>query len=91
MYYKIKCGILDTMDTLPPCILVVFYINELWNVCARSSISSSGDPSLGSLFAARRGNGTNRLSSKLDTSSGFQKSYSSDAMIAGALKSFWYV
>ena len=91
MYYKIKCAILDTMDTLPPCILVVFYINELWNVCARSSISSSGDPSLGSLFAARRGNGTNRLSSKLDTSSGFQKPYSSDAMIAGALKSFWYV
>ena len=35
--------------------------------------------------------GTDRLSSELDTSSGFQKPYSSDAMIAGALKSFWYV
>ena len=40
---------------------------------------------------ARRGNGTDQLSSELDTSSGFQKPYSSDAMIAGALKSFWYV
>ena len=91
MYYKIKCAVLDTINTLPPCILVVFYINELWNVCARSSISSSGDPTLRSSFAARRGNGTNRLSSELDTSSGFQKPYSSDAMIVGALKSFWYV
>ena len=58
---------------------------------ALGSASSSGDPSLGSLFGARRGIGTNRLSSELDTSSGFQKPYSSDAMIAGALKSFWYV
>ena len=58
---------------------------------ALRSASSSGDSSLGSLFGARRGNGTNRLSSELDTSSGFQKPYSSDAMIAGALKSFWYV
>ena len=79
------------MDTLPPCILVVFYINELWNVCARSLISSSGNPSLRSSFAARRENDTNRICSELDTSSGFQKPYSSDAMIAGALKSFWYV
>ncbi len=61
--------------------------------CVRAlrSASSSRDPSLGSLFGARRGNGTNRLSSELDTSSGFQKPYSSDALIAGALKSFWYV
>ena len=58
---------------------------------ALRSASSSLDPSLGSSFAARRGNGTNRLSSELDTSSEFQKPYSSDAMIAGALKSFWYV
>ena len=58
---------------------------------ALRSASSSGDPSLESLFGARRGNGTNRLSSELDTSSGFQKPYSSNAMIAGALKSFWYV
>ena len=54
------------------------------------SASSSGDPSLGS-FGARLENGTNRLSSELDTSSGFQKPYSSNAMITGALKSFWYV
>ena len=64
-------------------------------MCERSSINSSalfkGDPSLGSSFAARHGNGTNRLSSELDTSSGFQKPYSSDAMIADVLKSFWYV
>ena len=58
---------------------------------ALRSASSSGDPRMGSLFGARRGNGTNRLSSDLDTSSGFQKPYSFDAMIAGALKSFWYV
>ena len=56
-------------------------------MCALRSASSSGDPGLGSLFGAHRGNGTNRLSSELDTSSGFQKPYSSDAMIAGALKS----
>ena len=58
---------------------------------ALRSASSAGDPSLGSSFAARRGNGTNRLSSELDTSSGFQKPFSSNAMIVGALKSFWYV
>ena len=64
------------------------------DVCApfdqQLSPSFKEDPSLGSSFAARRGNSTNRLFNELNTSSGFHKPYSYDAMIAGALKSFWY-
>ena len=71
-----------------------WYSNQMnCGTCVRAlrSASSSEDLSLGSSFAARRGNGTNRLFSELDASSGFQKPYSSDEMIDGAMKSFWYV
>ena len=50
------------------------------------------DPSLGSSFAARRGKGTVDFPMNWIRVVGFdQKLYSYDAMIAGALKSFWYV
>ena len=59
----------------------------------RSSISNcnacfKGVPVLGSLSTTSRANGTNRLSSELDTSNGFLRPYSYDMMIARALKAF---
>ena len=62
----------------------------------RSSISNcnaffKGVSILGSLSTTSRANGTNRLSSELDTSNGFLRPYSYDVMIARALKAFWYV
>ena len=45
---------------------------------------------MGSLSTSRA-NGTNRISSKLETSHGFLRLYSYDVMIARALKAFWYV
>ena len=61
-----------------------------------SSISNcnacfKGVPVLGSLSTASSVNGTNRLSSELDTSNGFLRPYSYDVTIARALKAFWYV
>ena len=43
------------------------------------------------LFTTSRANGTNRLSSELDTSNGFLRPYSYNVMIDRALKAFWYV
>ena len=61
----------------------------------RSSISNcnacfKGVPVLESLstIATRRANGTNRLSSKLNTSNGFLRPYSYDVMIGHLLKAF---
>ena len=59
----------------------------------RSSISNCNAcfkevPILGLLSTTSRANGTNQLSSELDTSNGFLRPCSYDVMIARALKAF---
>ncbi len=63
--------------------------------CALRSVTATpgfkGVPVLGSLSTTSGANGTNRLSSELDTSNGFLRPYYDDVTIARALKAFWCV